>query len=268
MYYTWEFFRDKAPKILNYKFRNGKTFKTLIRYVINDLFEYDPKVNGVVNTGLKGDLKRSLLNFLNTNYSGLRLLVNWINKQIDEGNIKGYTKIDLTDDEKLGNELYKFYTILKKYGDYIFSERSGIMGSLLSVMMKTYLKGKKAESKVVEYLTKMQECKNIYNINLPVDGDTSDMYDGVDVTFEYKNKTYKIQVKTARKHRLEDGYYIFENISNMKQYDTNKIDYLFFYETDYDKVRGFRYDNDVIVDEDKLSVKIPYKNKVKNCNEL
>jgi len=240
----------------NYK--NKINLDRYIRKILEDV--YTPKgkwVNGIqqggvfntehkLDNGPNKDNGRSLLNKLNTHYTAQSLLVNWINEEIINGNIRGFTQIDFYL-SSWNNEIQKLFKILDIYKTVIFDNNSEILPKLLKAIKSTSDIGDTAEKITVKKLMD----KGITDIKQSKFGDKDDMLKGIDIRFSYKNhRNQTIQTKSYPKMEETDDHYIFY-IKNIKPY---KVDYFTF----YNKYKGFyMFSNSDTIEYGKGQIKIP-----------
>lgn len=231
------FFAYNRKRLFEIEIGRGRDRTTLPKYIDIILKSvYDPKgkwklgihQGGIFNTGYKLDNEgRSLLNYLNTHYTAICLLVNWINKEIVDNKIRGFTQIDFYL-SSWSNELEKLFKILDIHKGTIFDKYSVILPELLKAMDKTSSIGDIAEKETVKRL----KNKGISNIKQSEFGDEKDMLKGIDITFSYgRHENQTIQTKSFSKMEETDTHYIFY-ITGIKPYD---VDYFSF----YNKNKGF-----------------------------
>jgi len=241
-------------------YRNKTTLDSYIRELLKNVYEPKGKwVNsrdqgGVFNTGYKyeydgrsyQDDGRSLLNKLDTHYTAHYLLINWINREIINGNIKGFTQIDFYLSSWI-NEIQKLFKILDIYKSIIFNNNSEILPELLTAIRTTSEIGDTAERITVKKLM----AKGITDIKQASFGDENDIKKGIDIVFSYNNhKNKKIQTKSYRKMEITNDHYIFY-IIGIKQY---KVDYYSF----YNKYKGFyMFSNSDTIEYGENQIKIP-----------
>jgi hypothetical protein len=242
---------------------SNRTIPEFIREILKTKYKWVDSVEmgGVYDTGLKNDnIGRSLLNYMDSNNIGLCVLINWINKKIIMGDetFSKYTQIDFyLSDWK--HEIFNFFKILSENKNYIFN--SPIINELLIIFRNTSNKGDYAEKETIKRLIKVGIPKS--NIKQSKFGETKDMLKGIDIEFIYKNKTYTIQTKSYKKMESDLNYFTFYYVSNLKKYDTNKIDFISLYDNKYGFYL-FTY-NDEIKHLNNNTLKIPvslYKRKI------
>jgi len=232
------FFAYNKKKLFELEVGRGRDRITLPKYIVKLLENvYTPKgkwvlqINkgGVFDTGYEFDNEgRSLLNYLNTNYTAICILVNWINKEIVAGRIRGFTQLDFYL-SSWPHELEKLMKILNKHKDMIFDKYSDVLPDMLKAMDKTSKIGDAAEKETVKRLMD----KGISDITQSKFGETKDMWKGVDIVFSYgTHKNQTIQTKSFTRMDETDTHYIFY-INGIKPY---KVDYFSFYN---DKTKRF-----------------------------
>jgi len=247
----------KNIKVSNY------TIPEFIRQMLKTKYKWVDSIEygGVYDTGLKNDnIGRSLLNYMDSSNIGLCVLINWINKKIitDDKVFSKYTQIDFyLSDWK--HEILNFFKIFSENKDYIFN--SSIINELLIVFRNTSKKGDYAEKETIKRLIKAGIPKS--NIRQSKFGETKDMLGGIDIEFVYNNKKYTIQTKSYKKMESDLNYFTFYYVSNLKDYNTKKIDFISLYNNKYGFYL-FTY-NDKVKHLNNNTLKIPvssYKRKI------
>jgi len=236
-----EFFRKISKKL--YKINViGYTIPSYLRKILKDVYrdnwDNSKEYGGVYNTNNVNDYKgRSLVNYVDTHYTSLCMLITWINKQIYDKNITGYEQLDFYQ-PTWNDEILNFYNILEQYKFYIFNNDSEILNSMLKVISKTSNIGNYAE---IETVKRLKE-KGIYDIKRSKFGEVDDWTNGIDITFSYHtHKNMTVQTKSYIRIELVNDYYIIYNISNLRYYDPKIINFFSF----YNKSQGFYFfDND------------------------
>lgn len=167
----------------------------------------------------------SILNRINTNFNALTVMINSINDILDSD----IPKFDLTSSEFGSDEFYTEYDRLmdfcKRNAKNIFlktTEENGssVINNIVSAIRGTRRVGDKAEEVVTKFLPMLN--KNITNIKMPDgSGDSNDMVGGADIFFDYKGKTFTIQVKKVRFINERGDRFITKGASISKHYKTN-----------------------------------------------
>lgn len=180
---------------------------------------------GVFNTGHELDEERSLLNYTDTNYRSLCVLINWINEEILNGNIGKYTQIDFYL-SNWKNEISKFFKIVSQYKTVIYNDNSEILTKLISSAKRTNEIGDIAEKETIRRLRN----KGITDIKQAEFGQSSDWAEGIDVTFSYsKHKNKTIQTKSFIDVEENDNSYTFFQVGGLKKYDPKVVNYFSLY---------------------------------------
>jgi len=187
----------------------------------------------------------SFLNYLTSHYTAFSLIVNYLNIKILESiyNNKPIASRQLNfkkDKSNWEDELYNYFKLIKKFKNDIFLPGNKIFDDLFNIIIKTNKMGYDSEDKMVNILRNYN--KNIKNIQTGGHGKKTDIIDGVDITFEFKNKNYTIQHKKCEHVILEHNNYIVQGVSNIKNY---KTDYLSFEDSKKD-IYMFRNRNIII----------------------
>jgi len=251
------FFATNKKRLFDFEVGRGRDKITLPNHILKILKSvYDPRgkwVNtiekgGVYNTGHKLDNEnRSLLNYLNTNYIAICILVNWINNKIVNGDIKNFTQVDFYL-SSWSNELQKLFKILDEYKDRIFHPHSDILPELLKAMDRTSKIGDDAEKETIKRLMN----KGITDVKQAKFGEKDDMLKGIDIRFSYgKHKNQTIQTKAYTRMEETDTHNIFY-INGIKPY---KVDYFSFYNKKENKF--YMFSNSNSIEFDKNIIKIP-----------
>jgi hypothetical protein len=225
-----------------FKRSNIDNFHRLLKDVYKPIGHWYEKgyKKGVV--GLEWDKENwSLLNRINTNYSALSNLINSLNEYISENNIgiKPFNFIE----NKFGTS--SFWREYERMIDFLENNKqlllkttkdggSKVINDTIEPIFRTMSIGDFGEDLVMKYLPKLNP--NITNIKSPDEsGDSEDMTKGVDIKFDFKGKTYTIQVKKIKYTKKDGDVYKTYGSSIAKKYN---VDYYAFVDKYY--VRFFK----------------------------
>ena len=166
---------------------------------------------------IDGNLGRSPINKLNTNYIAFTILLNDINKVLrslkkPEINIIGKTPKEQND------EMDRFCKILKSFKNRIFPS-SNTLTNIMSLLNKTHAKGGKLELYVSEKLKKYyDDCKIIGGL-----GSEEDAVGGVDVVVTINGADKTAQVKPIYSVTQSGGEYYVKIQGMVKHYKTDLL---------------------------------------------
>lgn len=168
----------------------------------------------------------SILNRINTNYTALAILINYINKALANSTIPMFNFVDNKfDTPEFYDEYNRLVDFMKSRSKQIFlktteQDGSSTINAVVDVIRITKSVGDLGEKIVVDYLPKLNS--GISNIKIPEgSGDSTDMIGGADVLFDFNGKTFTIQVKKVKAVSNIDGTYITTGASISKHYKTN-----------------------------------------------
>lgn len=236
---------DKVTDHMTRRWISDKAFKLLHIKNIGIILKrvYEPKGHWKRRNGTSGffgvmdlpwDSERwSLLNRINTNYSALSILINSTNDVLTKGN-SDIPRFDFIQNP-FGSAT--FYTEYNRMMDFVHrnsnniflklteDDGSTIINNIIKAIDRSKRIGDKAETVVSQYLPLVRS--GITNIKLPEgSGDSNDMIGGADIFFDYKGKTYTIQVKKVSRIKKEPYY-------TTKTYTTVGASISKHYKTDY-----------------------------------
>lgn len=210
------------------------------RYYEKDEFEKG-EMSGVYNLESEG---RSVINYLNTNYSGFCILVNDINKLLKNLNETPLLLIGQSPKKQL-EEVKRMVEIIDKFKFRIFSTKSKTFQNLISTLGRTNMYGEKTENQSVELLKKAFGSDNVLKIGKL--GSSQDMLGGVDAEIIANGKTHTAQIKPFTGYDLLDGKYTIYGTANVKPYKTdwliftNKKDEMLVFNNKNTKIIGGNY---------------------------
>jgi Fe-Mn family superoxide dismutase len=178
------------------------------------------QMSGIYNLEGEG---RSVINYLNTNYSAfcvLRRDLNLFLSKVGEPLIEFNNKSP----EDQVQEMVRMMKVLNQVKFRVFSPTSETLKTIMSVMGVTSNKGNKTEDVVVEKLKKQFGDENVTRIGEL--GNKEDMMTGVDVKIMIDGKEYTAQVKPfSHITRVGDDYKI-DGTANVKKYKTDWMIFL------------------------------------------
>jgi len=161
---------------------------------------------------------RSVINYLNTNYSAFCVLKKDLNKYLTKIGEEPIIFSDKTQREQV-NEMARMLKTLNKVKFRVFSLESETFKTIMSVMGVTSDKGNKTEDAVVEKLKKQFGDENVTRIGEL--GNKEDMMTGVDVKIMVDGVEKTAQVKPFSYITRSDDMYKVDGTANVKKYQTN-----------------------------------------------
>jgi Fe-Mn family superoxide dismutase len=215
--------------IFNTNLKVKKAYKIGINYILRQVFsdryykdnEYgDGEMFGIYDLEGEG---RSVLNFLNTNYSGFCILVNDINKLLKANDERPLNFIGRTPSEQF-YEIHRMIKIIDEFKLRIFSTKSKTFQNLIATLSKTSEIGKVTEEFAV---IKLKERYGNENVSLVGKlGSSKDANEGIDSEIIVDGKIMTAQIKPFGSYTLQDGAYTLYNTASVKEYLT---DWLVFF---------------------------------------
>jgi Fe-Mn family superoxide dismutase len=178
------------------------------------------QMSGVYNLEGPG---RSVINYLNTNYSAFCVLKKDLNLYLSK---IGEPIIDFNDKnpKEQVDEMVRMLRILNQLKFRVFATTSETLKTIMSVMGKTSDKGNKTEDVVVEKLKKQFGDENVIRIGEL--GNKEDMMTGVDVKIIVDGVEHTAQVKPFSHITRVDNDYKVDGTANVKKYKTNWMIFL------------------------------------------
>ena len=217
--------RMASKKLFNTNRDLLNVYKNAIMLILKEVFperyygrdEYGPgTMSGIYN--LEGD-GRSVINYLNTNYSAFCVLKKDLNKYLEK---IGQPLIDFTDKEprQQVEEMVRMMRVLNQVKFRVFSTESQTLKTMMSVMGASSKKGNETEDAVVEKLKKQFGDENVQRIGEL--GSSEDMLKGVDIKIIVDGKEHTAQVKPfSHITRTSDNMYKVDGTANVKRYQTD-----------------------------------------------
>ena len=199
-------------------------YKNAIMQILKEVFseryygkdEYAPgTMSGIYDLENDG---RSVINYLNTNYSAFCVLKKDLNKYLTK---IGQPIIDFSgkDSKEQVNEMVKMLKILNQLKFRVFNTESETLKTIMSVMGASSKKGGQTEDAVVQKLKKQFGDDNVLQIGEL--GSKEDMLKGVDVKIIIDGKEYTAQVKPfSHISRVNDMFKV-DGTANVKKYQTD-----------------------------------------------
>lgn len=222
--------QNKAYKfIFNVNTDVKKVYKLGINSILRQVFskkyykdnEYgEGEMFGIFDLEGKG---RSVLNFLNTSYSGFCILVNDINKLLKTMNERPLIFIGQTPSEQL-SEVSRMIKIIDNFKFRIFSTKSKTFENLMATLSKTGEIGKVTEELSVAKLKEKYGKENVSLVGKL--GSSKDANEGIDAEIIIDGKIKTAQIKPFSSYDLEEDTYTLYDTANVKKYNT---DWLVFF---------------------------------------
>jgi Fe-Mn family superoxide dismutase len=218
-----------SKKLFNTNRDALSVYKNAIMQILKEVFadryygrdEYAPgQMSGIYNLESEG---RSVINYLNTNYSAFCVLKKDLNKYLNK---VGQPLIDFSNKnpKEQVDEMVRMLKILNQVKFRVFSSESETFKTIMGVMGATSTKGNKTEDVVVEKLKSVFGDDNVIRIGEL--GSKEDMMAGVDVKIIIDGKEYTAQVKPfSHITRVEDDYKV-DGTANVKKYKTDWMIFL------------------------------------------
>lgn len=225
-------------------------YKTGIQSALKEVFsdryyeknEYgEGEMPGVYNLETEG---RSVINYLNTNYSGFCILVNDINKLLRSQNQNLLEFIGQSPKKQI-DEVRRMVEIINRFKYRIFSIKSKTFQNLISTLSKTNMFGEKTENQSIGLLKNKFGDNNVVKIGKL--GSSQDMLGGVDAEITVNGKIHSAQIKPFTHYKYLDGRYVFYGTANVKPYKTdwliftNKNDEMLIFDNKHTKIVGGNY---------------------------
>jgi hypothetical protein len=210
---------NRNPKV---KWIYREAIDKAVKSVFHENWVDHPKggetVSGVFDLEGSG---RSVLNKLNTNYSGFYILVRDINRVLSAKQLE-LLNFNKSSEEQIF-EVRKMAVAINTFKDRIFNTDSSTFNTIMSTLNRTHKLGEKRENVVVDVL------KKVYGENMvsKVGGlnSSEDMTSGVDAIINTSTGTKTAQVKPFYKTTKNDTTIVFSDTGNVKEY---KTDYIIF----------------------------------------
>jgi Fe-Mn family superoxide dismutase len=202
------------------------TFRSGIDSILKEVFgeywyekdEYEPdSSSGVYDLETKG---RSVLNKLNTNYSGFCVLLNDVNQVLKKMGKPEIVLTGLTPQEQV-DQTKLLLQVIDHYKFRIFNQESSTFQNIMRVLEQTNSWGEKREDDTIVRLKKEFGDDNVTKIGKL--GGQDDMIKGVDVEVNFNGDLKTGQIKPFSYMKKDDNKTIVFGAGNVKQYNTDWI---------------------------------------------
>ena len=201
-------------------------YKKGVQLILKDVFsdryyeenEYsEGEQSGIYNLESEG---RSVINYLNTNYSGFCILVNDINKLLKSQNKQTLQLIGQSPKKQL-EEVRRMVHIMDQFKFRIFSTKSKTFQNLISNLSRTSMFGEKTENQSIDLLKKVFGDENVLKVSKL--GSTDDMMGGIDAEIVIDEKKHTAQIKPFTGYDKSKDKYEIYGTANVKPYKTDWI---------------------------------------------
>jgi len=220
--------RNLAKELFNQNRNALRLYKEAIMQILKDVYPtkyYDKnefaanQLSGIYNLESKG---RSIINYLNTNYSAFCVLKKDLNKYLSK---VGEPIIDFEGKnfEEQTIEMKRMLEYINSLKFRIFSTESQTLQTIINVMGKTHQKGGKTEDIVTQKLKSKFGENNVKRIGEL--GSKEDMM-GVDIKVVVDDKEHTGQVKPFNQIENVDGMLKVSGTANVKKYKTDWMIFL------------------------------------------
>jgi hypothetical protein len=195
---------------------------SILRQVFSDRYYEDNEYGegemfGIFDLEGKG---RSVLNFLNTNYSGFCILVNDVNKLLKSQDKSPLEFIGQSPKRQM-QEVRRLIYIMDQFKLRIFSTESKTFENLMATLSKTGEIGKVTEEFAVAKLKERYGNENVSLVGKL--GSSKDANEGIDTEIIVDGKIKTAQIKPFGSYNLEEDTYTLYNTANVKKYSTDWI---------------------------------------------
>lgn len=160
---------------------------------------------------------RSVINYLNTNFTCFCILVNDINKLLRSQNQPLLQLIGQPPSIQI-QEVQRMLSIMEQFKFRIFSTKSNTFKNLLATLGKTSDLGNERESIAIKILKRVYGKENVHHIGGL--GVVDDMKAGIDAIIKVDGVNYTAQIKGFGGVELLDDKYIITNTGQVKMYKT------------------------------------------------
>jgi len=186
------------------------------RYYEKDEFQKG-EMSGIYNLESEG---RSVINYLNTNYSGFCILINDINKLLRSQNESTIHLIGQSPKKQI-DEVTRMVSIIEQFKFRIFSMKSKTFKNLLATLGRTNKFGESTENKTIVLLKGIFGDENVSKISKL--GGTDDMLGGIDAEIVVDGKKHTAQIKPFTGHDETENKFVIYGTANVKPYKTDWI---------------------------------------------
>jgi hypothetical protein len=182
--------------------------------------EYRPKTSkGIYDLEKPG---RSIINYLNTNFSTFCILMRDMNKVLERHNVPQISFVGKNHDEQV-LEMDRMLSILNELKFRIFSNESKTFQSMMNKIGMTSQRGSNTEDIVTKKLKEKFGDENVEKVGEL--GSKEDMM-GIDAKVNLDGKKLTVQIKPFNKLIEEDGMYKIVGSANVKRYKTDWMIFL------------------------------------------
>lgn len=177
--------------------------------------EYAPRtISGIYDFEKPG---RSIINYLNTNYSAFCPLMRDLNLVLTRANREPINFLGKNKKEQI-DEMARMLGFMDQLKFRIFDPNSKTFQTIFKILVQTSEKGNKTEDLVEKKFKEKFGPENIYRIGEL--GSKEDMM-GVDMKIKIDGKVYSAQIKPFNSIVNEDGELKIEGTANVKKYNTD-----------------------------------------------
>ena len=216
--------RMESKQLFNQNREALGLYKNAIMQILKEVFsdryynkdEYEKgSMSGIYNLEDSG---RSIINYLNTNYSAFCVLKKDLNKFLAKSNQPLIDFRDKTPEEQVKEMVYMI-KVLNHVKFRVFKAESQTLETIMSVMGLSSKKGGETEDAVHERLKKEFGEENVIKIGEL--GSQEDMIKGIDIKITVDGKEYTGQIKPfSHITRIDDKYKV-DGTANVKKYQTD-----------------------------------------------
>jgi Fe-Mn family superoxide dismutase len=220
--------REEAKNLFNQNRTALRGYKYAIMQILKDVYpdnhyeanEYQANtMSGVYDLERPG---RSVINYLNTNYSAFCILWKDLNKFLVKNNVEPISFTGKNEKEQT-DEMTRMLKFINQLKFRIFSPQSQTLQTMFNVMGKTHEKGGKTEDVVEKKLKEKFGQENVIRIGEL--GSKEDMM-GVDIKVITNGKQHTAQVKPFTTMENIDGMIKVSGTANVKKYNTDWMIFL------------------------------------------
>jgi Fe-Mn family superoxide dismutase len=175
----------------------------------------DGEMSGVYDLEGTG---RSVLNKLNTNYSGFCVLLVDVNQVLKREGRETIKLVGITPFNQI-SETKKFIDVLKKYQHRIFNRESSTFQNIMRILEQTNSWGEKREDDTITKLEKKFGVDNVTKLGKL--GGVEDMVSGIDAEITIDGIIFTSQIKPFSYMTDKNNEITIHNSGNVKPYKTH-----------------------------------------------
>lgn len=197
-----------------------KCIDNTLKYVMSDKWYEDNQYSEGSSSGIY-DLEqngRSVINKLNTNYIGFKILVEDMNLVLPKINQQPLDFVGATPDKQV-EEIERFCAFMKVFGERIF-KGSKTLDKIMNLLNRTHKKGGELEIYVANKINKEFGDKTATLVGSL--GSKED-FAGTDLTVNFDNKIQSAQVKPIQNMEIIEGFYHIKINGFVKKYKTDLL---------------------------------------------